>query len=40
MDVPAMIENGRTLVPIRYVSENLGSNVLWFPSSKKIEIVK
>ncbi|MCT4619314.1 MAG: copper amine oxidase N-terminal domain-containing protein [Marinisporobacter sp.] len=40
MDVPAMIKNGRTLVPIRYVSENLGANVLWFPSSKKIEIIK
>jgi predicted extracellular nuclease len=40
MDVPAIIKDGRTLVPVRYVSENLGANVLWFPSSKKIEIVK
>jgi internalin A len=40
MDVPAMIKNDRTLVPIRYVSEKLGANVLWYPSSKKIEIVK
>ncbi|MCT4594256.1 MAG: stalk domain-containing protein [Anaeromicrobium sp.] len=40
MDVPAVIKNGRTLVPIRYVSENLGANVLWFQSSQRIEIVK
>lgn len=36
----AILENGRTLVPLRYVSENLGANVLWIPSSKTIEIVK
>lgn len=35
-----ILENGRTLVPLRYVSENLGANVLWIPSSKTIEIVK
>ena len=36
----AILENGRTLVPLRYVSENLGANVLWIPSNKTIEIVK
>lgn len=40
MDVSPMIKKGRTLVPVRYVSENLGANVLWFPSSERIKIVK
>ncbi|MDF2548123.1 MAG: hypothetical protein K0R93_3021, partial [Anaerosolibacter sp.] len=39
-DTPATIVNNRTLVPIRYVSEKLGANVLWFPSNKTIYIVK
>lgn len=36
----AMIQNNRTLVPLRYISEQLGANVLWIPSAKAIEIVK
>ncbi|MDN5322999.1 MAG: hypothetical protein PWQ67_1453, partial [Clostridia bacterium] len=40
MDTSATIVNNRTLVPLRYVSENLGANVMWFPSTRKIEIVK
>lgn len=40
LDVSPVIVQGRTLVPIRYISENLGAYVKWFPSSRKIEIVK
>ncbi|MEW9124064.1 MAG: stalk domain-containing protein [Thermotaleaceae bacterium] len=40
MDVPARMTNGRTLVPLRYVSENLGARVLWIPSEKTIEILQ
>ncbi len=38
-DAP-LIKNNRTLVPLRYVSEQLGANVLWIPNTKNIEIVK
>ncbi|KXG78011.1 stalk domain-containing protein [Thermotalea metallivorans] len=39
-DTSPTIVNGRTLVPLRYVSEELGANVLWFPSTKTVQIVK
>ena len=35
-----LYKNNRTLVPLRYVSEQLGANVLWIPNTKDIEIVK
>lgn len=35
---PAIILNGRTLIPLRFVSENLGLNVKWYQESKKIII--
>lgn len=34
-----IISNNRTMVPIRYVSEKLGANVLWVPSTQTISIV-
>ncbi len=40
LDVPATIREGRTLVPIRYVAENLGAHVMWHPSARKVDIVK
>jgi hypothetical protein len=40
LDVPATIIKDRTFVPLRYVSEYFDANVLWHPSSKKVEIVK
>ncbi|QGG48966.1 copper amine oxidase N-terminal domain-containing protein [Heliorestis convoluta] len=29
LDVPAMIMNGRTLVPLRFIAESLGAEVSW-----------
>ena len=40
LDVPATIVNSRTLVPIRYITEAFGANVTWFPSTRKVEIVR
>lgn len=39
-DVPPMIAEGRTLVPLRVISENLGAKVTWLSETKKIEITK
>ncbi len=39
-DIAPIIKQGRTLVPLRYISESLGAHVLWIPSTKGIEIVK
>lgn len=39
-DIPPMIVNNRTLVPIRYISEKLGATLLWFPSNSTVYIVK
>lgn len=39
-DMPPIIINGRTMVPLRYVSEYLGAKVTWFPSNKMVTVVK
>ncbi len=38
LDVPPQIVSGRTMVPIRIISENLGAGVLWDGTEKKITI--
>lgn len=38
LDVPAVIKNGRTLVPIRAVSETFGANVEWIGDFKTVAI--
>lgn len=38
LDVPAKIINGRTLVPLRFVSEALGASVKWDGSTQTITI--
>jgi len=38
LDVPPEIKDSRTLVPLRFVAENMGCSVQWFPKEKKIEI--
>lgn len=35
LDVPPFIENGRTLVPFRFIGEALGAKVDWIPAEKK-----
>lgn len=39
-DTPATIVKGRTMVPLRYISEIFGSYVMWFPSSNKVIVTK
>jgi len=39
MDVPPKIINGRTMVPLRFVSESLGSQVNWDPNTQQITIL-
>jgi len=38
LDVPAATMGGRTLVPLRFVSEALGADVRWVPSSRTVEL--
>ena len=38
LDQPPVIENGRTMVPIRFISEILGATVKWVPENKSIII--
>jgi hypothetical protein len=39
MDVPARIIKGRIMVPLRYISENFGANVIYDDETKSIAIV-
>ena len=36
LDVPAQIKNGRTLVPVRAISESLGVKVDWDDTTKTV----
>ncbi|MCJ8012939.1 stalk domain-containing protein [Paenibacillus sp. KQZ6P-2] len=38
VDVPGQIVNGYTLIPLRFVSEALGSSVNWDPNTKTVQI--
>lgn len=38
LDVPAIILDGRTLVPVRFISESFGYDVLWNESIKTVTI--
>lgn len=38
IDVPAKIVNGRTLVPLRAVSQSMGAEVIWDGETKTIQI--
>lgn len=40
LDVAPFINNGRTLVPVRAVSEALGASVSWDGEARKVTIVK
>lgn len=38
LDVPSEITDGRTFIPLRFFSENLGANVEWKKESKTVDI--
>jgi hypothetical protein len=38
LDAPAMILNGSTMVPLRFVSEALGADVKWFEATQTVSI--
>jgi hypothetical protein len=38
LDAPARVINGRTLVPARFVAENLGANVDWDAANNAVVI--
>lgn len=38
LDQPAVVKDGRTLIPLRFVSENLGLKVKWDPQMRLITI--
>jgi hypothetical protein len=38
LDVPAKVINGRTLIPLRFVSEQIGMNVVWEGKTQSITI--
>ena len=38
LDVPPMIINGRTLVPLRFIGESLGANVQWLVATRTVLI--
>lgn len=38
LDAPARIRNGRTIVPLRFLSESLGASVEWIADSRLVEI--
>ena len=40
LDCPPEILDGRTFIPLRFVSENLGATVKWDEASKTITITK
>lgn len=39
-DTPPVIQEGRTLVPVRAISEAFGAEVSWDPENKKVAIIK
>lgn len=39
LDVPAKIVDGRTLVPLRFISESLGATVNYDPATQSVKIV-
>jgi hypothetical protein len=38
LDVPPKLVNGRTFVPLRFISESFGASVIWEAATKKIYI--
>lgn len=38
MDVPAMVYHGRTMVPLRFISESMGAQVNWYANNRLVAI--
>lgn len=38
LDVPAMVYHGRTMVPLRFISESMGAQVNWYPNQRLVAI--
>lgn len=38
-DVAPFIENNRTMIPVRMIAENMGYDVLWNPSNRKVTVL-
>jgi hypothetical protein len=39
LDVPAKVINGRTLVPVRFISESFSKTVEWHPYNEKLSVL-
>jgi hypothetical protein len=39
LDVPAKVINGRTLVPVRFISESFARTVEWHPYNEKLSVI-
>ncbi|MDW7674164.1 MAG: stalk domain-containing protein [Bacillota bacterium] len=40
LEVPAMIVNGSTMVPVRFIAESFGAEVLWYEQERHISIIQ
>lgn len=40
MDIPATLNGGTTMVPLRFVSEALGAHVIWNPAQHEVDIAR
>ena len=40
LDAAAFVENGRTYLPLRFISETLGAQVAWNEAEKTVTITK
>jgi hypothetical protein len=40
MPVAPMLVNDRTLVPLRFIAESFGANVVWNPENQRINIYR
>jgi N-acetylmuramoyl-L-alanine amidase len=38
LDAPPIIIKGRTVVPLRFITENLGCKTVWEPNTKSIQV--
>src|SRR6056297_1729542 len=39
LEVPPFIENSRTMVPFRFIGEELGAEIEWYPEERKVEYI-